>query len=585
MNKKLLSMSFCAFVIGVNLITSVGFCAQQIDDSVEIKPQSEKIPQLTLLSKDLSAVWKFHATNDGLLRILRKSGTSTDAECITVTSNGNVGIGTTNPKVRLSLGSSGTERTLLTYENGNIVRGFGNDLAGVGGWESSVFWPDNGNPTIGGITFGKMSSDGTFTFTPRMFIRNDGNVGIGTTTPLSRLHSVASGGFGGENTDGTSLANNVPILAQSDSTVLGFLNKDSRQAFAINIEGNEGTKAARGYPVFFDKFNGNWNPSIYLKNGNVGIGTTSPNGKLDVINGSISSDTQIAAFTAPGSTGGTGYVTVGSGYVGWDYAGRGGIALNAHGAGGSVGGIFVQRVDNSHSNVGIGTMSPGCKLDVVGGWRLLGSNGATLWSEREDSDFDIMGATNSKRRLLSLHANQQGTQGDLLQIYGYYSGGYRPAFRVTNNGQVYCGTEILCGSDARWKKDIAPLESSLSKVIKLEGKNYFWSVEECPDKGFAREKQIGLIAQEVEKVIPELVHTDDEGFKYVSYEKLTVVLVEAVKELKAENEQFKSENHKLSQEISQIREELLALKTQQEAFKAMFATDVTPQSNASRKIE
>ena len=52
---------------------------------------------------------------------------------------------------------------------------------------------------------------------------------------------------------------------------------------------------------------------------------------------------------------------------------------------------------------------------------------------------------------------------------------------------------------------------------------------------------IGIIAQEVEEVLPELVYTDENGYKSVSYEKLTPVLIEAVKALKSENEELRSE--------------------------------------------
>lgn len=109
-----------------------------------------------------------------------------------------------------------------------------------------------------------------------------------------------------------------------------------------------------------------------IVDGKVGIGTTIPNAKLDVISSSISSDTQIGEFAAPGSTAGVGYVTFGSGYVGWDYT-YGGLAINAQTAGGSIGGIFVKRIDSGHSNIGIGTMNPGYKLDVSGDIRASGS--------------------------------------------------------------------------------------------------------------------------------------------------------------------------------------------------------------------
>ena len=81
-------------------------------------------------------------------------------------------------------------------------------------------------------------------------------------------------------------------------------------------------------------------------------------------------------------------------------------------------------------------------------------------------------------------------------------------------------------SDLRLKKDIKPLKSALSTVGKLQGKSYRWKGNNEPD--------IGLIAQELEKVIPELVKTDDKGYKSIVYQKLTAVLIEAVKEQQQE---------------------------------------------------
>ena len=85
-----------------------------------------------------------------------------------------------------------------------------------------------------------------------------------------------------------------------------------------------------------------------------------------------------------------------------------------------------------------------------------------------------------------------------------------------------------CGnsSDLRLKKDIKPLTSALSTLGKLEGKSYRWKDNNEPD--------IGLIAQELEKVIPELVKTDNKGYKSIVYQKLTAVLIEAVKEQQQE---------------------------------------------------
>jgi trimeric autotransporter adhesin len=121
-------------------------------------------------------------------------------------------------------------------------------------------------------------------------------------------------------------------------------------------------------------------------------------------------------------------------------------------------------------------------------------------------------------------------------------------------------TAIAAGSpsDRRWKKNIEPLGFCLEKVSDLQGVSYEWDMEAHPGSGFTPGRQIGLVAQDVEKVLPELVSEDKDGYKSVSYAKLTAVLVEAVKELKAENQQQKE---LLEQQQSEIQELRLIIKT------------------------
>jgi hypothetical protein len=57
----------------------------------------------------------------------------------------------------------------------------------------------------------------------------------------------------------------------------------------------------------------------------------------------------------------------------------------------------------------------------------------------------------------------------------------------------------------------------------LEGVSFNWKVEDFPDRGFSRGRQIGLIAQDVEGVLPELVQTDGEGHEAVEYQKMVAV--------------------------------------------------------------
>ncbi|MGC2063838.1 MAG: tail fiber domain-containing protein [Thermodesulfovibrionales bacterium] len=103
---------------------------------------------------------------------------------------------------------------------------------------------------------------------------------------------------------------------------------------------------------------------------------------------------------------------------------------------------------------------------------------------------------------------------------------------------------VATPSDVRYKKDIHPLESSLDKVLHLQGVTYEWDKDKVPGAGYKSGRQIGLIAQDVEKILPELVHTDSKGYKTLSYDKLVPVLVEAVKEQQQEMLERDSERKK-----------------------------------------
>lgn len=105
----------------------------------------------------------------------------------------------------------------------------------------------------------------------------------------------------------------------------------------------------------------------------------------------------------------------------------------------------------------------------------------------------------------------------------------------------------LITSDSRFKKDVTPLRGSLDNILKLRGVNYNWDRARNPDMGFGEEKQIGFIAQEVEKVLPEMVYTMENGYKAVNYTALIPVLVEAMKEQQ-------STIASLQDELTRIRE-------------------------------
>jgi hypothetical protein len=131
-------------------------------------------------------------------------------------------------------------------------------------------------------------------------------------------------------------------------------------------------------------------------------------------------------------------------------------------------------------------------------------------------------------------------------------------------GTAWCSSGAWSGSDVRWKKNITDLNDNLDKIFQLKGVRYDWKKDEFPDQGFETGTQIGLIAQDVEKIFPELVKTDGNGYKAVSYEKLSVVLLEGMKEQQQQIESYKSENDNLRTQLQTLREEV-------EQIKAMLA--------------
>jgi hypothetical protein len=96
-------------------------------------------------------------------------------------------------------------------------------------------------------------------------------------------------------------------------------------------------------------------------------------------------------------------------------------------------------------------------------------------------------------------------------------------------------------SDRNLKQNIVNIENSLDKVSKLNGVYYNWTKEALEKhKHLVDEKEVGVIAQDVEAVLPELVATREDGTKAVRYERLCAVLIESIKELKKEIDTLKT---------------------------------------------
>jgi hypothetical protein len=110
----------------------------------------------------------------------------------------------------------------------------------------------------------------------------------------------------------------------------------------------------------------------------------------------------------------------------------------------------------------------------------------------------------------------------------------------------YTGSIGAC-SDARYKKDISTLSGALDRVASLRGVTFHWRCEDFPQNKFSDDEQVGLIAQEVNEVFPQIVTQTDKGYYNIDYARLTPLLVEAIKELRAENEDLKQRIENLEQ--------------------------------------
>ena len=108
--------------------------------------------------------------------------------------------------------------------------------------------------------------------------------------------------------------------------------------------------------------------------------------------------------------------------------------------------------------------------------------------------------------------------------------------QVEGEGRFINGDVIaFASSDERLKDNIKPIEDPISKILEIGGYTFDWNDKQSTYTG----SDVGVIAQEVEKVIPEVVETRDNGYKAVKYEKIVPLLIEAIKELKAEIEELK----------------------------------------------
>jgi predicted heme/steroid binding protein len=376
----------------------------------------------------------------------------------------------------------------------------------------------------------------------RLRILGNGNIGIGTTTPTDFLTvrgrvgiSLSSSGVNQNNSSFyvNNTANTKGLLMGYNDTADNFYFTSLQHGVMIKPMVFNATVAS-----FSDKIVANSN--IYGTTTNIYTEFNS-GGLISYGAGSTTKYTQI------------GYDTTGS--YGWIQSLTTGVAYNnliINGAGG---------------NLGIGTISPVAKVDVVGSdvnrvvLRVANTNVPNGDKEINmfvggTSAFGISAWQNSGviESVAGLNSNFVLSNFQVGPII-FANSGRLERMRITSTGNVGIATSTpnyvlhvngsVAGvggyvnlSDARLKKDVKPLVNSLKNILSLNGITYNWDKTSSNSINFDDDNHIGLLAQDVEKILPQVVSTAKDNFrtKAIAYSDLVPVLIEAIKELNAKIE-------------------------------------------------
>lgn len=399
---------------------------------------------------------------------------------------------------------------------------------------------------------------------PRYTFTGYGYLGIGTTKPIVPLDVLAptvSNNATGILVEGSSAANSSPRIGMID-TSLGS-NTTAPAWFIDNDSDN--------FRVFRQ-------PTVYTSGaamleinnaGNVGIGTSSPNGATLQVDGAPNS--YMALYLEATGTGNIPqYLQFGkNGVKQWDLAG-GGLDNNLYiqnipdeTAGTHNGGDIVTFTPSG--NVGVGTTTPASTLTVssptADTWFGLENTSAAgnYWAEISSGtgswvtpgSFNIGHVYNNFTNFAaSLSIVPTGN----IVLFNVGINNPAPAYALDVNGTVNATGGAGALSDRRHKKDIEPLLiGGLDAVEKLKPVTFHW--KDPKDNGMKGE-QIGFIAQDVQKVLPDAIMTADDKDKTLSlkYDALIPVLTKALQEQQKEIAAQREEIEALKKDVAAIKE-------------------------------
>lgn len=350
--------------------------------------------------------------------------------------NGNIGIGTDDPQAKLDVdGTTKIYETLEISANGTndfvaskVLLNSHNDYRGAGifslgqtnNWFFGNPYTDHANSFMIGVG---AKSEGEKPIAQKKFakfyINSEGNVGIGTTNPKSRFH------ISNKNNIGTRSQYSTAIIEDGDASLDIISSSADRWGSVINfIEGNNGNSNTDMWSIARQTTNGYGNSSLnfnfgttnnhtnenkvsFLSNGNVGIGTTSPQAKLELTEsqgGTLrlsNSNTNATAGSLAGKIDfykedpsyGKGVVSSISSRA-FDLGGSYALDFATGDPGGHVNPIATRMTINYNGNVGIGTTSPTDKLQIRNGFTFhdggdkvigFGTSAGLSWLNRNDS--------------------------------------------------------------------------------------------------------------------------------------------------------------------------------------------------------